>query len=293
METRADRIRAYLYAVGLHAMLAVLLVAGVSWTKSSRSEVAAGPIVEATLVTAAQLAEMRRPPQARPKPPEPKPEPPKPEPAKPESAPLAPNPPKGEDRKNQEKIDRLAQEKARAAEQEQEQKIKKEQQALDQEERLTQMQREKLKQLEDIRRLRETAEKKRKLEQEKLAQLEDMAKKPSVPAPPEPPKPEAAAPGAEGTDTSLLARYQAAIQSVVQQNWLRPDNAEQGLNCKLVITQIPGGDVIEARVLMPCNADDLTRRSIEAAVLRAQPLPYQGYEKVFSRSITFTFRYDG
>ena len=43
----------------------------------------------------------------------------------------------------------------------------------------------------------------------------------------------------------------------------------------------------------PCNADDLTRRSIEAAVLRAQPLPYQGYEPVFSRNIVFTFHYDG
>ena len=57
--------------------------------------------------------------------------------------------------------------------------------------------------------------------------------------------------------------------------------------------QIPGGDVIQASVSTPCNADDLTRRSIEAAVLKAQPLPYSGYESVFRREIRFTFRYDG
>jgi colicin import membrane protein len=51
--------------------------------------------------------------------------------------------------------------------------------------------------------------------------------------------------------------------------------------------------VIQVSVTSPCNADDLTRRSIEAAVLKAQPLPYRGYESVFERDITFNFKYDG
>jgi colicin import membrane protein len=33
--------------------------------------------------------------------------------------------------------------------------------------------------------------------------------------------------------------------------------------------------------------------SIEQAVMRAAPLPYRGFESVFSREITFNFKYDG
>ncbi|MET0231468.1 MAG: cell envelope integrity protein TolA, partial [Rhodanobacteraceae bacterium] len=60
-----------------------------------------------------------------------------------------------------------------------------------------------------------------------------------------------------------------------------------------IITQIPGGDLINVQVSSPCNADQVTRNSIESAVRKAAPLPYQGYEKVFQRSIRFNFRYDG
>ena len=43
----------------------------------------------------------------------------------------------------------------------------------------------------------------------------------------------------------------------------------------------------------PCNADQLTRNSIEQAVMKAAPLPYQGYEKDFQRNLTLNFKYDG
>ena len=99
--------------------------------------------------------------------------------------------------------------------------------------------------------------------------------------------------GTEGQDDSLLGRYVLAIQTAVEDNWTRPDSAAPGLRCTLAITQIPGGEVIEAHVSGPCNADDLTRRSIEAAVMKAQPLPYTGYESVFARTIQFNFAYDG
>jgi colicin import membrane protein len=78
----------------------------------------------------------------------------------------------------------------------------------------------------------------------------------------------------------------------VTNNWNRPDSASAGLHCRINVTQIPGGDVISVSIGSPCNADDVTRNSLEQAVKRA-PLPYQGYEKVFQRNITFNFRYDG
>jgi colicin import membrane protein len=63
-----------------------------------------------------------------------------------------------------------------------------------------------------------------------------------------------------------------------------------GSQCKLVIKQLPGGSVMDATVVEPCALDEAGRRSVEAAVLKAQPLPYAGFEKVFNRQLNFTFR---
>ena len=87
--------------------------------------------------------------------------------------------------------------------------------------------------------------------------------------------------------------YSAAIINVVKLNWNRPDNAQPGLRCTLKVIQLPGGDVMSAHAVAPCNADQVTRASIEEAVTKAQPLPYKGYEKVFARELTLIFFYDG
>jgi colicin import membrane protein len=87
--------------------------------------------------------------------------------------------------------------------------------------------------------------------------------------------------------------YQAAIQQVVTQNWLRPPTAQPGLRCTLKIVQIPGGEVISAAISGKCNGDEATRRSILAAVERGGALPYRGFEDVFQREIDFNFIYDG
>jgi colicin import membrane protein len=47
---------------------------------------------------------------------------------------------------------------------------------------------------------------------------------------------------------------------------------------------------MSAKVDSSCPYDEAGRRSVENAVLRAQPLPYQGFESVFQRDLTFTFR---
>jgi colicin import membrane protein len=142
-----------------------------------------------------------------------------------------------------------------------------------------------------VRAQREAAEKKLRLEEMKLAQLKDrQAAESAAEAEIESPQ---AQTGAGGADDDLTARYAAAIQAAVTQNWHRPESARAGLRCVLRIAQIPGGEVISVSVGSPCNADQATRNSIEQAVMRAAPLPYQGYEKVFQRNINFNFRYDG
>jgi colicin import membrane protein len=63
-----------------------------------------------------------------------------------------------------------------------------------------------------------------------------------------------------------------------------------GQRCRIVIRQIPGGQVVDAQVDPSCPYDELGRRSVEAAVLKAQPLPYAGFERVFERTLTLNFQ---
>jgi colicin import membrane protein len=92
---------------------------------------------------------------------------------------------------------------------------------------------------------------------------------------------------------TLGDEYVETIRQLVTRNWIRPPTAEPGLHCEIRVMQIPGGEIIDATVVSPCNADEATRRSITAAVLRVGELPYRGYEDVFAREIVFPFIYDG
>ncbi|MCF6263384.1 MAG: cell envelope integrity protein TolA [Xanthomonadales bacterium] len=93
---------------------------------------------------------------------------------------------------------------------------------------------------------------------------------------------------------TLADQYVLEITNSVTRNWYRPPTAQEGLRCRISVEQIPGGEVISATVVKSqCNADEATRRSIQAAVMRAGVLPYRGFEKVFVREIEFEFKYDG
>lgn len=307
METTADKWRALLYALGIHLLCLGVMFVGLLWTHTTKPISVAGGVMEATLMMDVPAASNTKPtppkkPVERQTAPKPQPKPaPKPEDAvePPQVQPQAPIP--NPDVVEREKAALLAQQQAEEkAKQEQEERQRQEQIELDEQKqrdaerkkRLAEQQAEQQKQLDDIRRRREEAEKRRKLEEERLAQLQNRVNE-NRSANPQPTQPPAEQPGNNGTDQSLLGRYTVAIQQAVLSNWLRPDSAQAGIRCTLRIVQIPGGEVIQVSVTSPCNVDDLTRRSIEAAVLKAQPLPYRGYESVFQRDIKFNFRYDG
>jgi len=95
--------------------------------------------------------------------------------------------------------------------------------------------------------------------------------------------------GNNSANSNLADEYAAAIQNAVTPNWLRPDNIPP-VACKVHIVQSPGGDVMSATVDSSCPYDDAGRRSVENAVLRTKTLPYKGFESVFQRNLTFTFR---
>jgi colicin import membrane protein len=90
-------------------------------------------------------------------------------------------------------------------------------------------------------------------------------------------------------DSGALAEYVALIRQKVERNWVRPPGATAGLECELYVTQIPGGQVTGVRI-GACPADDAVRRSIEAAVLRASPLPMPANQALFERNLRFVFK---
>jgi len=175
------------------------------------------------------------------------------------------------------------------------QKLRMERQRKREDERLKQQQ-----QLEDIRKQREAADEQRKREAERLRQLEARRQTEAV-------EQRRRLEAAErqklveaeqrefraGQVATKRDKYVATIAAVVTQNWLRPPTAQAGLNCTVHVVQIPGGEVISSSIVGRCNGDEATRRSIIAAVERTGILPYRGFEDVFDREINFKFIYEG
>lgn len=89
--------------------------------------------------------------------------------------------------------------------------------------------------------------------------------------------------------STLRGSYIADIQNKVERNWIRPASAREGLKCKVVVHQIPGGEVINVTVT-ECTGDDVFRRSVEAAVFKASPLPRPSDPDLFDREIVFNFK---
>ena len=57
------------------------------------------------------------------------------------------------------------------------------------------------------------------------------------------------------------------------------------------VTQVPGGEVVGVRV-GECNGDDSVKASIEAAVLKASPLPEPPDPSLFERNLRLEFKPD-
>ena len=311
-ETRADTIRATVLALLLHAFLFALMFVGLWWTRDSVPLSAAGSPVSAELMETSDLSPaMRRTLARRPEPVKEEVPPPPPEPVVEEAAPLpqplpepqpeqAPVPAQQQAQERipeptpveQEKVDRNA---ISAETREREQEEKRRQEQIDLTERKKQEEAEKQQRLADQQRAvelkkiqdeRAKAKREADLAEQKLKQIADIkaaqaARQPAASAPPPP--------GNQGADSGLLAQYQVAIQQAVVRNWTRPDNVPLGQRCRITIRQLPGGEVIEAKVADSCPFDAAGRRSVEAAVLKAQPLPYAGFESVFSRTLLLNF----
>ncbi len=282
-ETRADTRLALLQAAGLHVVLFALMFAGLYWTRSNVVEPAQGDVIEADLIDPSALSAsmqraLQRDPEALPEPvPEPKPTPPEPTPEPlPDPVPneMPPPPVQEPDKLDQEKVQKDADAPDPALVQ-REQEAKRRQQQAD-------LDAEREKQLAEIRRQREQATREVTMAEQRAQQLADAkSRQQQSKAPP---------PGNPNSRAIHNASYIAAIQAAILRQWTRPESVRIGQQCQVLIRQIPGGEVVSVQVSPGCPYDELGRRSVEAAVLKASPLPYAGYEDAFVRDPVFTFR---
>ena len=97
-----------------------------------------------------------------------------------------------------------------------------------------------------------------------------------------------ATPGAGRADDALEARYRMALHQAVQSQWRKPDIAGD-VRCRVLVRQLPGGDVVSVEPVLECGFDASARQSLLEAVYRASPLPYAGFERVFERQLVITF----
>ena len=283
-ETRADTRTALLQALGLHAVLFALMFAGLNWTRSNVAEAAHGEVIEADLVdpsalSAAMRSALLREPVQPPPPveqpvvepePQPLPEPivePEPPPPVPEPAPV-----------EQERVQRDAPSPDVA-------KVPKEQDEKRKQPEQVDLDAQKQKALAEIRRQRELAAKERTQAEMRAQQLADArASQTDAASPASPPR------GNPNSRSSNQAAYIVALQDAILRQWTRPESVKLDDVCQVLIRQIPGGEVVSVEIAPSCPYDALGRRSVEAAILKASPLPYAGVEDAFIRDPVLKFR---
>ena len=278
MESRADQAQAFVFALLLHAAFFLLAWLSAKWIWPVHDEFAAGEPIQASLVVSA--ADIRRAQKAIKSAPAPQPLPaPRPETSE---TPQQAKPQAPQDRPDT--VDQAAASRAVPPMPDpalQEQQARRRQAQVDLTEDIERQHEAENKQrlreqLEAIRREREKAAHLTQMEEQRLAQLTDLAK----PAPVAPRSAPVAPPGNRGTDDGLLARYKAAILQTADANWNHTGVPERA-RCKVRMTMIPGGEVINVDFL-ECSFDPDARESVDRALHKA-PMPYTGYETVFSQ----------
>ena len=92
----------------------------------------------------------------------------------------------------------------------------------------------------------------------------------------------------DAMNAGALERYVFALRQKIERNWVRPPSAVQGTSCTVSVRQLPGGEVVGVTV-ESCNGDEAVRRSVEAAVFKASPLPQPEDPSLFDRNLRFLF----
>jgi colicin import membrane protein len=261
-----------------HALLFGALLFVFDFSRPARPHVPLA--INATLVAASDVA---RPPPPVVKEPEPEPEP--------EPPPVVQPDPEPEPDRAEEERARLEEEKRQADLRAEQQRIR-EQEEADRKRRAEEEAERKKRQEEEIEKRRAEAERKRledlerqRLENERLkAEAEQAERQRQLDV-----ELAAETKRLEALNAGELARYQYALQSQIMRNWIEPPSAQPGIECVVRVQQLPNGEVAEVTIA-ECNGDQAVRRSIEAAVRKASPLPLPANRSLFDRNLTVIFK---
>ena len=92
-------------------------------------------------------------------------------------------------------------------------------------------------------------------------------------------------------DSPEMAAYTFAMAQKIRRSWAVPASANEDTVCVVRVRQTRTGDVISANIVS-CNGDEAVRRSVEAAVMRASPLPRPSNPDLFREDLRITLRPD-
>jgi colicin import membrane protein len=261
--------RAVAYAVLMHLVLLILLVFSLDWTPKAIKPGTNKPI-QAQLVDSSKLKAIEEKKQAEQR--------------------------RIEDdkRKAEAEIDRK-----KKAEQDKQRKTEAEQKKKVEQDKKRKVEAQRKKKAEQDKKRKAEAERKKQAEQDKKRKAETERKKQAAAeaarreAAEEALQAQLAEETAQARAESALSQYIPYIQDKIQRNWLRPAGSPAGMSCLILVKLIPGGEVVDAKVVRS-SGDPLFDRSVETAVLKASPLPMPEDAAMFKyfREINFNFNPD-
>lgn len=284
------RWRAIALSVIVHGLIVAAAVLGwFTWKHEPPPPQALA--IEAAVVDENALRAVAPPPKIQPPPPEPEPQPqPQPEP-EPEPEPEPPPPEEqGPPKPDPEEVARREAERlaAQKAEQEKREAERKEAERLEAEKQAAARAAAEKAAREKAEAEKRAAEKKkaeeaeaaRKAAEERARRAREEELRRSL---------EAEERAAAARNSEEAARWHAQIIARVTRAWIRPPAAVAGMSCTVLVSQVPGGEVTSVRV-ESCNPNDAAvRESVEAAVLRASPLPTPPSGVPFERNLRLIF----
>lgn len=87
----------------------------------------------------------------------------------------------------------------------------------------------------------------------------------------------------------LMISYVDAIRQDVQRSWRKPPGTTPDMECTVRVNQIPGGEVVDAKIVSCSTNDENFKRSVVNAVYKASPLPKPADAAIFQRVLEFKF----
>ena len=92
-------------------------------------------------------------------------------------------------------------------------------------------------------------------------------------------------------DATQLQRYMSRIQAAISNGFVYPPGLPSGLKCTLFVRVVPGGEVVEARVVKS-SGNPVFDRQAETAVRKASPLPVPEESRLMQQMREFNFVFD-